>query len=67
MILDEFPDVYFMGNSNEFSTKMMVDTKTNQKIRLIALPTFAKTRSFVMLNMKNLDCFEIRLENAMIF
>ena len=57
------PDVYFAGNSNNYETKLVKDENTNKVIRMVTVPTFYKSKSLVLVNLRNLDCFEIALEN----
>jgi DNA polymerase delta subunit 2 len=66
LIIEETPDVYFMGDSKEFTTRLLKDEKNNQEVRIVTIPAFYKTQSFVLVNLKNLDCFEISLENALV-
>eukprot|EP00126_Sphaerothecum_destruens_P003954 Sdes_comp17795_c0_seq2m7054 len=57
-VIQESPHVYFAGNQSKFETKLITNS-LNQNIRIICVPDFSKTFSFVLLNLKNLNCQEI--------
>lgn len=57
-ILDDCPHVFFAGNQDRFDTKIC-EGKDGQKVRLVTIPTFAKTHTGCILNLKNLDCIPI--------
>ncbi|KAL4479656.1 hypothetical protein ABPG72_004252 [Tetrahymena utriculariae] len=60
-ILDELPHVYFSGNSPKFETKMIYEENTKKRCRLICVPAISDSNSFVIMNLTNLDTFEIKL------
>ena len=66
LIIEEMPDIYFTANSKEFETRLLCDENTKKNVRVVSVPAFSKTRSFVLVNLKNLDCFEVGLENMMV-
>jgi len=55
------PHVYIVGNQPEFETKL-VEGSGAQKVRLLALPSFAKTGMVALVNLKDLSvtpmCFK---------
>lgn len=46
---------------NEFETKIHYNHENEQATRIISIPDFKNKKSFALLNLKNLDCFEIGL------
>jgi len=58
-LMSELPHVYFAGNMKKFDTKLFLDTKNSRVCRLITIPTFSETNSFVVLNLRTLDTFEV--------
>ncbi|XP_054263776.1 DNA polymerase delta subunit 2-like [Macrosteles quadrilineatus] len=67
-ILEARPDVYFAGNQETFQTKL-VETLNGDgevhKVRLICLPSFAKTATCAVVNLANLDCHTMNFEVGM--
>lgn len=62
-IIERTPHVYFAGNCNDFETKLILN---NDKVtRLICVPSFAKTGKAVLLNLKNLECSVIEIDDAL--
>eukprot|EP00828_Plagiopyla_frontata_P012236 TRINITY_DN1695_c0_g1_i1.p2 TRINITY_DN1695_c0_g1~~TRINITY_DN1695_c0_g1_i1.p2 ORF type:complete len:203 (+),score=35.17 TRINITY_DN1695_c0_g1_i1:183-791(+) len=59
-ILTEQPHIYISGNCNQFESKLIREGK--KVTRLVTIPTFSETSSFVLLNLRNLDTFEIQLQ-----
>jgi len=57
--MHELPHIYFVGNQKKFETRMYYNEKANQVCRLITVPEFSVTKSFVVVNLRNLDTFEI--------
>jgi len=55
-ILEETPHVYFAGNQPEFAEKLVEDKDTGVKTRVIQVPSFAKTSTIVLLNLRTLEC-----------
>ncbi|RZF47778.1 hypothetical protein LSTR_LSTR006042 [Laodelphax striatellus] len=61
-ILGQQPDVYFAGNQDSFQTKLVdiqssgAETAT-YKTRLVCVPAFTKTRTCVVVNLRNLECY----------
>jgi len=58
--------VYFMGNSNEFDTKLVRHGGDGGgKTRMICVPSFAKTSQVVLLNLNSLNCEVVEFGNDM--
>ncbi|EGR34233.1 DNA-directed polymerase delta regulatory subunit, putative [Ichthyophthirius multifiliis] len=60
-IIDELPHVYFSGNCSKFDTKLIYDEKVKSSCRLICIPQLSVCKSFILLNISNLDVFQIHL------
>lgn len=58
-VLEELPHVFFAGNMKCFDTRLYFDKKTQKVCRLISVPTFSDSNSFVVVNLRNLDTFEV--------
>lgn len=60
-ILDSLPNVYFVGNQNEFKCDVYRPSETapNAVVHLISLPRFSITNSCVFLNLKTLKSEEV--------
>lgn len=54
-IIDYVPDIYFAGNQPEY-TVTTYSCSAKPKIQLISVPSFVKTQSCVVVNLKNLEC-----------
>lgn len=54
-IIDECPHVYFAGNTKEFKTDLYQGAN-GQRTRLVCIPSFSKTQSIAVVNLKTLDC-----------
>jgi len=53
-IISECPHVYFIGNQDQFQTKI-AEGSNGQTVRLIALPNFATTQTAILLNLSTLE------------
>lgn len=53
-IMRECPDIYFVGNSEKYETKLWKDNE-NQVIRLISVPRFSTTHTAVIVDLEDLD------------
>ncbi|CDS05496.1 hypothetical protein LRAMOSA08024 [Lichtheimia ramosa] len=62
-IVDQSPHVFFVGNQSKFEHSL-IEGADGQKIRVIMVPSFAKTGSIVLLNLSNLDCTEIQITDS---
>ncbi|KAI1301753.1 DNA polymerase delta subunit 2 [Halotydeus destructor] len=54
-VLEECPHVYFAGNQDKFNTKIH-EGPNGQRVRVISVPSFEKTRICVLVNLQNLEC-----------
>lgn len=59
-IIEKSPHVYFMGNQDKFETKMI--DKQKARVTLVSIPRFSETKSFVLVNLKNLTAQEIIIQ-----
>jgi len=62
-VITECPDIYFAGNQEAFSTKI-IEGREGNKVRLVMVPEFSKTSSVVLVNLKNLECKEITFKST---
>ena len=51
------PHVYFVGNMEAYKEELL--SSKGQYLKVISLPTFAKTHSIVLLDMNSLQSFEV--------
>ncbi|XP_044586496.1 DNA polymerase delta subunit 2-like isoform X1 [Cotesia glomerata] len=61
-IMDECPDIYFVGNTNEYATKCVTGDQ-GQTVRLICIPKFSKTHTAVVVDLLSLDTWPITFQN----
>jgi DNA polymerase delta subunit 2 len=54
-VIDVCPSVYFAGNMDEYSTKLIDSGAGGGKVRLVCVPSFSKTCEAVLLNLATLD------------
>ncbi|KAI8049603.1 DNA polymerase alpha/epsilon subunit B-domain-containing protein [Syncephalis plumigaleata] len=59
-IIDECPDIYFVGNQPEYATRL-VKGEQGQRVRVVLLPPFAETGLIVLINLSTLDCHPVVL------
>ncbi|XP_055372182.1 DNA polymerase delta subunit 2 [Condylostylus longicornis] len=57
-IIQECPHIFFVGNMNKFQTTVR-EGEDSTKTRVICVPSFTKTQSVVVVNLRTLDCEEI--------
>lgn len=53
-IMKECPDIYFVGNTEKFDTKLWRGEE-NQTVRLISVPNFSSTHIAAIINLENLN------------
>ncbi|KAI9289161.1 DNA polymerase alpha/epsilon subunit B-domain-containing protein [Umbelopsis sp. AD052] len=54
-IVEQCPDVYFIGNQPSFDTSELVGSK-GQRVRVITVPSFSETGCLVLVNLSSLQC-----------
>ena len=63
-LINESPHVYFTANSNKYDIKYMYNnnntSKKSQKMVLLSIPSFVKTKQIVLLNINKLECETIQ-------
>lgn len=59
-VLRQLPNVYFVGNMPQFETKLI--QMGSSKCRIISVPKFSESKSLVLVNINNLDAFEVRFD-----
>uniref|UniRef100_A0A7E4W0A5 DNA polymerase epsilon subunit B n=1 Tax=Panagrellus redivivus TaxID=6233 RepID=A0A7E4W0A5_PANRE len=59
-IFEQLPHVFFAGNQRHFSTKT-VDFGNDRKVCLVSIPRHTETRSFVAVNLRTLNAFELSM------
>ncbi|XP_031826588.2 DNA polymerase delta subunit 2 [Nomia melanderi] len=62
-IMTECPDIYFVGNTEKFETKLWKGNE-NQTIRLISVPSFSTTHTAVIVDLENLDTQYVSFSNT---
>lgn len=53
-VIDERPHIYFVGNQDTFDMKLLVDGA--KRTRCLTIPSFQKTQTCVLLNLRNMQC-----------
>uniref|UniRef100_A0A0C9Q851 CG12018_0 protein n=2 Tax=Fopius arisanus TaxID=64838 RepID=A0A0C9Q851_9HYME len=61
-IMEESPDIYFVGNMKEYSTKLLIGEE-GQSVRLISIPKFSKTSTGVIVDLDTLETEQIFFGN----
>jgi DNA polymerase delta subunit 2 len=59
--MESLPHIYFVGNQEKYDTRLYYNETKGQVCRMISVPSFSETNSFVVVNLRNLDTFEITL------
>ncbi|KAM6487152.1 DNA polymerase alpha/epsilon subunit B-domain-containing protein [Trichoderma sp. SZMC 28011] len=59
-VLKSCPHVYFVGCQPEFATKV-IHGPDGQSVRLIAVPSFSKTKEFVLVDTETLEVTKIKI------
>jgi DNA polymerase delta subunit 2 len=60
-VIDTCPHVYFVGDQEEFESRR-VHGDDGQVVQLISVPSFEKTKSFVILNLETLDAHPVTIK-----
>jgi DNA polymerase delta subunit 2 len=63
-VITESPHIYFSGNADSYQTKQVAGPK-GQIVRLIMVPSFADTRTIVLVNLKTLSCEPVTFSDYM--
>jgi hypothetical protein len=58
-VLTEAPHIYFASNQPEYATRL-VEGKDGQLVRLVMVPSFATTRTIVLVNLNDLSCTPVQ-------
>ncbi|UXI15267.1 breast cancer type 1 susceptibility protein-like [Sarcoptes scabiei] len=56
LVLNDYPDIFFAGNQNDFGIGSMPTPDDRKTIRLISIPKFSEKFIGVLVNLKTLDC-----------
>lgn len=59
-VMKECPHVYFVGCQPEFGTKI-ISGPEGQEVRLIAVPSFSKTKEIVLVDSETLDVSRVKI------
>jgi DNA polymerase delta subunit 2 len=59
-VIKTSPHLYFVGNQPEFGTKTIKGPE-DRSVRLIAVPSFAKSREIVLVDTETLDVSRVRI------
>lgn len=59
-VLKTCPHVYFVGCQPEFATKV-IHGPDGQSVRLIAVPSFSKTKEFVLMDTETLEVTRVKI------
>lgn len=59
-IVSECPHLYIATNQPEFETKMFQGSN-GQKVRLVTVPHFQSSASFILVNLKSLECEQMEM------
>lgn len=62
MVIDRSPDVFFAGCQPEYQERVVFQHKNSREsaVKLLSVPTFAKTRSIVLLDLQTLESYELK-------
>ena len=65
-MIDRAPDVFFAGCQPEYGEATIFQHKNSREsaVKLLSVPTFAKTRSIVLLDLATLESYELKLGRA---
>ena len=59
-VMDSCPHLYFVGGQPEFSTKI-IQGPDGQMVRLVTVPSFAKTRELLLVDAETLDISKVKI------
>jgi DNA polymerase delta subunit 2 len=63
-ILANTPDFYVIGNQPEFQTKLVEDKAQSTQCRIILLPSFSRTGTVVLANLRTLEVRVVRIAST---
>ena len=59
----QVPHVYFVGNMEAYKEELIInEANVKQSLKVISLPTFAKTHSIVLLDLETLESYEVAFD-----
>ncbi|CAH0388289.1 unnamed protein product [Bemisia tabaci] len=58
-IMNNKPDIYFVGNQDSFQTKLVNSSDEDSPTRLVCVPKFATTFTCAVVNLATLDCYPV--------
>lgn len=61
--MNDCPHLYFIGNQPEFGTKV-IEGAQGQMVRLILVPSFAKTKEVVLVDTETLDVERVKIATS---
>jgi DNA polymerase delta subunit 2 len=62
-IIDQHsPNVYFIGNQDRFDSKLLTGKTNGNAVRIILVPSFARTNSAALVNLRTLECFPLTIQ-----
>lgn len=61
-ILEQCPYIYFAGNQPQYESRFAKGSD-GQIVRLISVPEFDKTKTFVLVNLDTLNCHPITVDS----
>ena len=61
-VLNKAPDVFFAGCQPSYGEKLIFQHKNSQEsaVKIVSVPTFALTRSIVLLDLTTLESYELK-------
>lgn len=65
-VIEQAPDVFFAGCQPEYGEETIFQHKNSKEsgMKLVSIPTFAKTRSIVLLDLETLSSYELKFGKA---
>ena len=62
-VIETKPKVFFAGCQPEYQSALVYESEANREattVKLISVPTFAKTRSIVLVDLETLQSYELK-------
>lgn len=59
-VFDSTPHVYFIGNQPSFAQKLVRDPDTGVVVKIVLVPSFARTGEALILNLRTLDVYLLK-------